>query len=49
MEKNIQKSFFNFEIKAFGLVVLNTSFYSERMLVIGCQYVNKQPQDFRYY
>ena len=31
------------------LVSLNTRFYWERMLVIGCQYVNKQFQDFRNY
>ena len=31
------------------MVALNTSFYWERMLVIGCEYVKKQSQDFRYY
>ena len=31
------------------IVALDTRFYWERILVIGCQYVNKQPQDFRYY
>ena len=41
--------FFEFEIIAFELVALDTRFYWERILVIGCQYVNKQPQDFRYY
>ena len=41
--------FFDFEIIGFELVALNTSFYSDRMLAIGCEYVKKQSQDFRYY
>ena len=49
MQKKIQKIFFDFEIIAFELVPLDTRFYWERILVIGCQYVNKQSQDFRYY
>ena len=49
MQKNIQKIFFGFDIRAFELVALNTRFNSERILVIGCQYHNKQSQDFRYY
>ena len=49
MEKKIEKIFFGFEIIAFELVALNTRFYWERILVIGCQYVNKQSQDFIYY
>ena len=49
MEKRIQEIFFDFEIIAFELVPLDTRFYWERILVIGCQYVNKQSQDFRYY
>ena len=49
MQKKIQKIFFDFEMKAFELVLLNTRFYWERILVIGCQYLNKQSQDFKYY
>ena len=49
MEKKIEKRFFGFEIIAFELVALNTRFYWERILFIGCQYVKKQSQDFRYY
>ena len=46
MQKKIQKIFFDFEIIAFELVALNNRFDWERILVIGCQYVNKQSQDF---
>ena len=46
-QKN-QKIVFDFKIIAFQLVALKTRFYWERILVIGCQYVNKMPQDFRY-
>ena len=49
MQKKIEQIFFDFEIIAFELVALNNRFYSERILVIGCQYVNKQSQDFRCY
>ena len=49
MQKKIQKIFFDFEIIAFELVPLDTRFYWERILVIGCQYVNKQSQDFSNY
>ena len=49
MQQKIQKIFFDFEIIAFELVELDTRFYCKRILVIGCQYVNKQSQDFRYY
>ena len=49
MQKKIQKTFFDLEIVAFELVALNTGFYWERMLVIGCQYVKKQSEDFTYY
>ena len=49
MQKKIEKIFFDLEIVAFELVVLNTRFSWERMLLIGCQYVNKQSQDFIYY
>ena len=49
MYHKTQKKFFNFEIIAFELFALDTRFYWERILVIGCQYVNKESQDFRYY
>ena len=49
MQKNNQKIFFDLQIIAFELVALNTRFYWERILVIGYQYVQKQPEDFRYY
>ena len=49
MQKKIQQIFFDLEIIAFELVSLNTRFYWERILVIGCQNVKKQSQDFRYY
>ena len=49
MQQEIDKIFFDFEIIAFEFVVLNNCFYWERILVISCQYVNKQSQDFRYY
>ena len=49
MEKKIQKIFFGFEIIAFELVALNTRFYWENILVIGCHYANKESQDFRYF
>ena len=49
MQQETGKIFFDFEIIPFQLVALDTRFYLERILVIGCQYVNKQSQDFRYY
>ena len=49
MKKKIQKMFFDLEITSFELFVLDTRFYWERILFIGCQYVNKQSQDFIYY
>ena len=49
MQKNIEKTFFDFKIIAFELVALDTRFYWEKILVIGSQYVKKQAQDFRYY
>ena len=49
MQKEIQKIILDFEIISFELVALDTHYNSERILVIGCQYVNKQSQDFRYY
>ena len=49
MEKKIQKIFFGSEISAFELVALNTRFYWENILVIGCQYGKKESQDFRHF
>ena len=49
MQKKIEKIFFDFEKIAFDLVPLDTGFYWERILLIGCEYVNKQSQNFRYY
>ena len=49
MKKKVEKIFLDFEIIAFELVRLNPRFYWERIIVIGCQYVNKQSQDFRYF
>ena len=49
MQEKIQKIFLDLEKIAFELVALNTRCYWERILVIGCQYVKKQSQDFRYY
>ena len=47
--KKIKKKFFGFEIIAFVLVALNTRFYWENILVIGCHYAKKESQDFRYF
>ena len=49
MQEKILKIFLYFEVILFELVLLETRFYWERILVIGCQYINKQSQDFRYY
>ena len=49
MQEKILKIFLYFEVILFELVLLETRFYWERILVIGCQYMNKQSQDFRYY
>ena len=49
MEEKILKIFLYFEVILFELVLLETRFYWERILVIGYQYTNKQSQDFRYY
>ena len=48
MEKKVKYIFFDSRKTAFELVVLNTRFYWERILLIGCQYVNKQSLDFIY-
>ena len=47
MQKNIQKTFFDFEIIAYAFFALDTRFYWETILIIGCEYVNKQSQNFR--
>ena len=44
-EKNWE-NIFDYEIIAFELFLLNIFFYWKRILVIGCQYVSKQSQDF---
>ena len=44
MKQKIEKFFLDFEIIAFELVALKTRFYWEKILVIECQYVNKQSQ-----
>ena len=49
MDKKIEKIFFGSEIIAFELVALNTRFYWENILVIGCHYANKESQDFIYF
>ena len=42
MQKKIQKIYLGFEIIAFELTALDTHFYWEKILFIGCEYVNKQ-------
>ena len=49
MEKKIEKMLLGSEIIAFELVALNTRFYWENILVIGCHYANKESQDFIYF
>ena len=49
MHKKIQEIFFDLEIIALEFVALDTRFYCDRILVIGCQYLNKQSQYYRYY
>ena len=49
MQKKNEKRFFDLEMIAFELDALNTRFYWETIPCIGCHYVNKQSQDFRYY
>ena len=46
--RKIEQVILGSEIIAFELVPLDTRIYLERILVIGCQYVNKQSQNFRY-
>ena len=47
MRKKKEKIRFGSEIIPLELAALNTRFYWENILVIGCQYFNKQSQDFR--
>ena len=42
MEKKIEQTFLDLQIIAFEFVALNTHFCWKRILVIRCQYVNKQ-------
>ena len=49
MHKKIENIFFDIEIIEFELFALKTRFYWDRILVIGCQYVDKQSQGFRYF
>ena len=49
MQQKAEKTFLDFEINAFELVALDTRFFWERILVIGCQYVKKMCLDLRYY
>ena len=49
MQKKTEKSFFGLEITAFELVALNARFYWENIVVIGCQYANKESEDFIYF
>ena len=39
MQREIPKIFFDFQLIALELVPLNTSFYREKLLFIGCHYV----------
>ena len=48
-DQEIQKIFFDFLIIVFELVALNTRFYLQKILFIGCEYLKKQSQDFSYY
>ena len=45
----MEQGIFDFEIIAFELVSLNSHFYWQITLLLGCQYVNTQDQDFIYY
>ena len=49
MQRKIEQIFLDLEIIAFELVAFNTRFYSERIFLIWCQYVKKEPQGCRYY
>ena len=49
MQEKIQKLFFYFEIIAIEFITLDTRFYWDRILIVGCQDINKRSQDFRHY
>ena len=49
MQKEYQELILYLEVISFELVKGNTCFYWERLLFSGCQYVNKQSQEFRSY
>ena len=49
MHQKIEEISFDIDIIAFDLFALDTSFYWERIVVIGCQYVDKMSQDISYY
>ena len=49
MQKKILKKVFDFYVIPFELVALSTRLYWGRIFLIGCQYVNKQSEGFRYY
>ena len=46
-KKKNSKMYFDFWNISFELVALNTRFYWDRVLVIGCEYVNKQCQELK--
>ena len=47
--EKIEKVFFDGEVIAFEFIALTSRFYWVRILVIRCQYVNKQSQHLKYY
>ena len=47
MQKKIEKILFDFYVFTFELVLLNIHFYWDRILVIGCECINKMSQDYR--
>ena len=42
MQKEMEKAFFGFQIIAWELAALDTRFYWERILLVGCQSVKKK-------
>ena len=48
IQEKVQKNVFHFDINAFELFASDTHFYWERILFIGCQYLNKPSQGFTY-
>ena len=49
MQKKIKNIFFDVEIISFELFALKSRFYWQNIFVIGCQYANKESQNFRYF